>query len=124
MSALTISFTYGSDVLTLPTPDFGTTPGASLRETVGRAMGGRVTSVLWSSAINRNPVYVWNTMPEADYLAAVTFFLTTVGGAGNDIALVDWDSVSWTVRYLGGIEQAAPVNYDTWQVKLSLAVVV
>ena len=123
MSALTISFTYGSDTLVLPTPDFGTTPGQALRQSVGRAMGGRVTAVTWSSGINRNPEYIWNHLPEADALAAVTFFLTTVGGAGNDITLVDWDSNTYTVRYMGGLEEAAPVEYDGWRVKIKLAVV-
>lgn len=123
MSTQTFTFTYGSTVLTVPTPQYPEEWGHDLNQWRSRAMGGRVVAVTRSTTQVRNPTLHWTGLSDADYAALRDFWYTTVGGSDNDVTWYDWNGSTWTVRYLGGLEEAKATEYDSWTVDLQLAVV-
>jgi hypothetical protein len=122
MATSTIQFVYSATTINPPTPDWPETPADYLDQSIQQAMGGRVTNVVRGSGLIARPVLVWNDMPDADFQTLRTFFLTTVGGATNAVAYTDWvPNSAINVKYLGGLEDAQQLEYDSWRLTLRLA---
>jgi len=119
---MSVTLTSGSTVVTLPTPDYPEDPGDALRQTVMRAMGGRIVSVTQSNGVIRDPVLHFTDLSETDYNNLASFINNTVVGATTSFTYTDWDSTSYTVRYVSGIP-GQQVDLDQWVVDLALAVV-
>lgn len=119
---MAINFTYGSTSLDLPTPDFPEEPNDALVQHRARTFGGHVTSVTISAGTLRTPVLHFTDLTETEYNSLVSFINTTVVGATYAFTFTDWESVAWTVKYMGGLPGNQP-EYDRWTVDLVLAVI-
>jgi hypothetical protein len=119
---MSVTLTYLSTVLSLPTPDFPEDPGSALRQARMRAMGGSVKSVTFSSGTVDDPIYHFTDMTEAEYNSLVSFINTTVIGATYAFTFTDWEAVTTTVKYMGGLP-GRQIEFDRWVVDLALSVV-
>lgn len=119
---MAVTFTYLSTVLDLPTPDYPEEPNNGLVQVRSRTHGGHVTSVTMSTATISTPVLHFTDLTEAEYNALVAFINTTVIGATYAFTYTDWESASFTVKYMGGLP-GKQVAYDQWVVDLVLAVI-
>ena len=119
---MAVTFTYGSTVLDLPTPDYPEDPGAVLVQQRFRTMGGHVTSVTRSAGTIYTPVLHLTDLSEAEYNGLVSFIHTTAVGATYTFTFTDWESVSWQVKYMGGLP-GKQTEFDRWVVDLVLAVI-
>ena len=123
MANATITFTYGSTTVEVSTPDYPEHPGEYLDQFISRAMGGRVTAITRGSGTIKEPVLVWEELSNSEFTALKDFFFTTTNGAENEVTYTDWDGNVHTVKYLGGLERAEQIDFDSWKVELKLAIV-
>jgi hypothetical protein len=110
----------GGKTLTLPTPDYGTKENVGLNKATNRAMGGRVVTVLRQSGTVQDPELVWLDMSDADLALARTYFHTTIV-AVETFTYTDWLSVAITAAYLGGVDEALAVDFDSNRVEIKIA---
>lgn len=108
--------------LVLPTPSYGSKPCKDLDQARMRAMGGRPVSVSRSTGAVRDPVLYWADMDEDDFQDLDSFVEDDLDGTTNSFTYTDYNGDDWTAYYMGGIEDAEPVDYDCWQVTIRLAI--
>ena len=118
----TITFNDGTNpAITIPVPDYPSGTFISLNQNVNIAMGGRVTSVTNGSGTLTRWALRWNSLPTANYNTLKTFLYTTVAGATTQFTYTDENSSNYTVKYIGGLESASLVDYNSFVVDITLA---
>lgn len=118
----TITFDDGTNPsITIPVPDYPSDTFINLNQNVQVAMGGRVTSVTRGSGTITRWVLHWNDLSTTDYNTLKTFLYTTVGGATTQFTYTDENGTGYTVKYIGGLEAASLVDFDSHQVDIILA---
>tara|TARA_Y100001973_G_scaffold101774_1_gene165502 strand:+ start:481 stop:855 length:375 start_codon:yes stop_codon:yes gene_type:complete len=118
----TITFNDGSNpAVTIPVPDYPSDQLISLQQNVQVAMGGRVTSVTNGSGTLTRWALRWNSLPTANYNTLKTFLYTTVAGATTQFTYTDENSSNYTVKYIGGLETASLVDFNSFEVEILLA---
>ena len=124
MATLTIQFVYSDTTINPPTPEHPKREGYALDQSIQRCMGGRITSVTWGSGTPlQTHALLWKTLSVTDYGTLRTFWLTTVGGATNTVTYTDEDATVFSVKYLGGFENAHMLDGNLYTLELALAVV-
>lgn len=116
----TVTFSLGSETITVPGPDYPEHPGSSLAQFTQVAMGGRVTTLTQATAQQFNPILTWTALPDADFLVLEDFFNTVAIGAENEVNYTDYRGASWTAIYLGGLAEAEQDEFGHWVLKLRL----
>jgi hypothetical protein len=123
MATDTIQFVYSVTTINPPTPEHPKREGVVLDQSIQRCMGGRVTSVDWGAGQLETHVLLWKSLSAADFATLRTFWYTTVGGAANTVTYTDEDATVFSVKYLGGIENARMLDGNLYTVEITLAVV-
>ena len=123
----TIQFQYSPTTLIITAPDHPETWREDLQQTRSRAMGGRLVSVPRSALTLKQPVLTWTNMSDSNHSALTSFIFTTVLGSTRQFTFAESYStgteVVYNVKYTGGLENARSTAYDSWNVRLNLAVV-
>ena len=123
----TIQFQYSPTTLIITAPDHPETGREDLQQTRSRAMGGRLVSVTRSALTLKQPVLTWTNMSDSNHSALTSFIFTTVLGSTRQFTFAESYStgteVVYNVKYTGGLENARSTAYDSWNVRLNLAVV-
>ena len=120
--ATTISFDdLTNPAINLPVHDYPSQAFVHIDQSIQQAMGGRITNIVRGTGTLTRWVLQWEHMSQADFTILKTFFYTTVSGASTTVTYTDESAATHTVKYLGGIERAQLVNYDSHKVEISLA---
>ena len=84
-------------------------------------------SVTRSALTLKQPVLTWTNMSDSNHSALTSFIFTTVLGSTRQFTFAESYStgteVVYNVKYTGGLENARSTAYDSWNVRLNLAVV-
>ena len=118
--ATSISLVNGAVTCTLPLPEQPEDWRADLDQTRARAMGGRVMVLTRSAVTRKAPVLHWTMLTTTEKESVEAFIWTTCLGSEETFVLTDWNSVTHTCRYLGGLERVASSAPDVWAVDLAL----
>jgi hypothetical protein len=120
--ATTISFDdLTNPAINLPVHDYPSQAFVHLDQSIQQAMGGRITNIERGNGTLTRWVLQWQHLSVADFAILKTFFYTTVTGASTTVTYTDEASATHTVKYLGGIERAQLIDYDSYRVDITLA---
>ena len=123
----TVQLQLAPTTLIIAAPDHPETWREDLQQTRSRAMGGRLVSVTRSALTLKQPVLTWTNMSDSDHSGLTSFIFTTALGSNRQFTYAESYStgteVVYNVKYTGGLEDARSTAYDSWNVKLNLAVV-
>jgi len=120
--ATQITFNDGSNpAVNLPVPDYPSQDYGSLDQSIQQAMGGRITSITRGSGELFRFILLWERLGASDYTALKTFLYTTVAGATTQFTYTDYLGTNYTVKYIGGLDRAPLVDYDSRRVEITLA---